>query len=582
MRRSQAPGHPRTVLQSLCIAMCLAMGLPLWAQEQLSPGDSDNTRLRSWRLALGAAIAGPPIAQTGSLAAICDDRSIRMVGEERRLLWTWRSREALRPWLSRAPNGMLYAAGERGSLFALNRAGSLVWRVNLARKLSLPVAQGFDGRLFVPAGNEILALNPAGRPLWRQELSASPQAFRSHPGSGGVLAAVGSRLYHLDPFGARFDIELPHYINAVAGIDRPLDEALGTEHWQTVAALDDGSLVRVSNEGYQPLANLNSGQKLLAAEIYEETVYVLSSSGLLQAVSLNDGTIRWQESTAIHGEARLLADERGIYVLGRNAASGFTHDQRRLWTLSLSDASTIAAFSDDGYVYSGGRDWVLYAYRAEDRIKNTDNPLYKSESGKSYGLAAVQELDEVDRFLLEHDKGVELILDDAKKALAPPGPGLAEPSIAKSLLAVALFGTTRSAYARPAPAILPQHRIQALELLSRFASVEQLDALIHIFTADSDPDVRASAADCIASLGRDPGGKALAAFERAAILALDRNNVILMMSVARATGAICRYSGPPLSERGIRLLSVLGAADRPPAIRRAAEKEIALFRRPSP
>lgn len=571
------------LIRILCLAAGIGVILPLYAQDRATSADeSDNKRLRSWRLALGAAIAGPPVAQTGSLAAIYDDRAIRMVGEEGRLLWTWRSREALRPWLSRSPEGMLYAGSEKGSLFALNRAGSPVWRINLGEKLSLPVVLGFDGRLFVPTGDLVTALNPAGRRLWQQRLPDTPQAFRRHPGTGGVLAAVGSTLFHLSPFGERSETTLPEHIVAIVGMEYPGNSTVETEEWQAIVALDTGHIFKVKNDGYSPLASLKGGQRPLATEIHAGSIYVLGSSGLLQAFSIDDGTSRWEHPTSIHAEGQLLADERGIYVLGRNGATGFTHDRRRLWTLSLSDASAIAAFSDDGYVYSGGRDWVLYAYQAEDRIKNNTNPLYKGDSDRRYGLAEVRKLDEVDRFLLSHGNGIDLILDDAAKALGGSGPGHAEIPTAQILLALALSGTARTAHARPASTILPQHRIRALELLARFASIEQRDSLVHIFMADSDPHVRARAAECIASLGTDPGGRALAAFERAAILASDRNNDILMTAVARATGAICRFSGPPLSERGIRLLSLLTGADRQPAVRRTAEKEIMLFRRPSP
>jgi outer membrane protein assembly factor BamB len=47
-----------------------------------------------------------------------------------------------------------------------------------------------------------------------------------------------------------------------------------------------------------------------------------------------------------------------------------------------------------------------------------------------------------------------------------------------------------------------------------------------------------------------------------------------LTAVAAATGALCRFSGPPLSVAGVRILTVLSGYDNLPSARNQARREL--------
>lgn len=580
----------RTILMqtaSLCTVLLITASLccPPQVYSQTPPGaQSDNSSIRSWRLALGASIIGSPMAQTGSVAAVCDDNSLRVASQEGRLLWSFRDRRPLLPWLTRSREGTNYVGTRNGELLAINRAGKLIWRLDLADPLTQAPIIGFDGRLFVPTRNRLRAVSAAGRLLWSRELPGPIENMTFEPNRGGLLASSGRALIHLSPWGHLSSIDAGRTIKAISGAEaiegiEGIEGREGVDGWTAVAALDNGTIVRVQGDRIQPFASVTASREVSAIAVQEGRVYVLLRDGYLSALALSNGELAWQEKTLAIGEAKLMVDERGIYCLGRTGSSAYTREGTRLWNLRLSDSPALAAFSDDGYVYSGGKDWVLYAYRAEDRLKSDRNALFARALDASYGLDRVDTLDEVDTFLISRDSGIQMILKESEEALLNGGIADKESETAALLLAIALSGSNpASAQPRQEGAVLPPQRVRALEILGRFASPEQIPLFIRIFRNDRDSHVRAMAAYTIGICGVDPSGRALAAFEAAAINGRDRQDEMLMISVAKATGALCRFSGPPLSERGIRLLTLLSGPDRQPVLQRTARAEIELFR----
>jgi outer membrane protein assembly factor BamB len=118
------------------------------------------------------------------------------------------------------------------------------------------------------------------------------------------------------------------------------------------------------------------------------------------------------------------------------------------------------------------------------------------------------------------------------------------------------------------------HRMEAARLLAYIGSRETIPFLTGLFNRDPDVLVKAAAAEAIGRIGVDPEGIALRSFERVFFPPFPHNNAILMTAVAAATGALCRFSGPPLSAAGIRLLATLSGDDKPPAPRRQAQSEM--------
>jgi outer membrane protein assembly factor BamB len=51
-----------------------------------------------------------------------------------------------------------------------------------------------------------------------------------------------------------------------------------------------------------------------------------------------------------------------------------------------------------------------------------------------------------------------------------------------------------------------------------------------------------------------------------------------LTAVAAATGALCRFSGPPLSDTGVKILSLLTGDNQPKLVQQQARRELASLR----
>jgi hypothetical protein len=72
----------------------------------------------------------------------------------------------------------------------------------------------------------------------------------------------------------------------------------------------------------------------------------------------------------------------------------------------------------------------------------------------------------------------------------------------------------------------------------------------------------------------DPEGKAIQEFTAAVRTGNPLHDEQLFLAIAAATGALCRFSGPPLHDTGSQLLHLLNGSSQPPLVRRQAQSEL--------
>jgi len=280
--------------------------------------------------------------------------------------------------------------------------------------------------------------------------------------------------------------------------------------------------------------------------------------------------ILWTQASHINSSelanansANLIFDERGVYVLSRGGATGFTSDGRMLWMTRLSRAAVIPAFGDDGILFSGGVDWVLYAYHLEDRVRVKQRLLYGEASDGDYGTGNPGPSSWDGYYYRFYDAELRERLSEIQSAIRSGAIGGNEKEYAAYLMEVA---SSREA------SIL--YRIEAVRLLSYIGSRETIPFLANLFTRDNDFSIKAAVAASIGRIGVDPEGLALRAFENAILPPARLLNDEALLAVASAIGALCRFSGPPLSGTGIRLLTILSGYDAFPVVRNQAQREI--------
>ena len=553
-----------------------------------------------WVRALGGEVTGLPATQVQSAVVALDGGNIKAYSSSGALLWNYSARGKISPFVTRSREGTSYISRTDGVLIAVNRAGRELWRRSPGGPLSGPVVSGWDGRLFAPTGDKISCYTASGNLLWSrrftEQIRLSP---RLDQGGGVLLALEKGDILRIDPFGGALIWKLSSppqvLISLSAAAGRAEDRKAAWQRAPRVMALyENGTMEILGNpdEWYTPagpgaapstLPRLSSPP--LAAASRGNMAAITQRDGRTLLLSVDEGKILWTGDTHIRlrsvggggdgdEEAVMLYDERGIYVLSAGGATGFTADGRRLWFTILENAAAIPAFSEDGVLYSGGKNWILNAYKLEDRTRFRRQSLYGPAPEGSYGTGSPLPSPWADYPFRFEEREMRARLDGIGKAVLSGSVG--ENELAWTAY---LMETAGGEYHRPNasithPAVQPQYRIQALLLLADIGSRETIPFLANVFRKDTDPVIKAAAAEAIGRIGVDPDGVAIQAFLEALSVSVVSRNGRALVAVAAAAGSLCRFSGPPLSEDGVKILVMLAGSGLGGAVERQARREL--------
>ena len=543
-------------------------------------GTDENARIAAeplWRQALGGSVIGLPAAQVQSAVVALDSGNIKAYSSGGKPLWAYNAGGRISPYVSRSREGTCYLSRTSGIFIAVNRAGRELWRRSPGGPLSGPAVPGWDGRIFVPTGRRLSCYTNSGNLLWRREFD-SPMALQPRIGGNGGLLTVleNGEFLFIDPFGGtvgcRFSTA-PRTVVAVGGA--------GGDRALVLYPSGAAELIDPENPG-GPCVLPRLPAPPLAAESRGNQAAVLMENGGVILLSGEDGSFLWTGESHIGdagtGDTRaaMIFDERGIYVLSRSGATGFTTDGRRLWFIRLEGAAAIPAFGDDGILYSGGGDWILYAYKLEDRVRDRKQSLYGPAPEGSYGTGNPPPSPWADFYYRFDEKELDTQLDLVEKAIGEGRVGEEELAFTAYLMETAGAGTENPHGGQPPVQV--RHRVRALRLLSFIGSGETVPFLSRLFSRDAEPLVRAAAAEAIGGIGLDPDGLALRSFMNFLVSPSSGGDEQVQLAVAAAAGALCRFSGPPLSDTGVKILNFLTSDSRPRMVRQQAWRELAALR----
>ncbi|MDR1238664.1 MAG: PQQ-binding-like beta-propeller repeat protein [Treponema sp.] len=535
-----------------------------------------------WRQALGGEVLGLPAAQTQSAVVALDSGAIKAYSTQGRPLWTYHARGRISPYVTRSREGTCYISRTNGTFIVVNRAGRELWRANPGGPLSGPVVPGWDGRVFVPTERKISCYSAAGCLLWQKNLE-SPVSL--HPvlcPDGGILLGLeNGELLHIDPFGKTLSRKLSMAFRAVLSVGP------AGEPGSLMVFYPNGTVERVdmAKPEQQPHTLPRLPGPPLTAVSRENQAAVTLASGEVVLVSGEDGRRLWSGDSHLKnrpppaaGEVSMIFDERGIYVLSKTGATGFAGDGRRLWFIHLDGAAAVPAFGDDGVLYSGGNDWILYAYRLEDRVHRQKQSLYGPAPLGSYGTGNPPPSPWADYYFRFNEDEMSAQFSRIEEAMAAHQIGEDELAYTAYLMEVSGSGSRRPGAPQTQPQAPVQYRIRALRLLALFGSGEIIPFLTNLFNRDGDPVIKAAAAEAIGSIGIDPDGIALGTFTAAIFPAGSVRDEQVLTAIAAATGALCRFSGPPLSDMGVKILSLLTGDTQPRIVQQRARRELATLR----
>jgi len=564
--------HPYLLLILFCSA-------PVFAQNSGPSIDVAGAAANAaylWRQAVGGAVIGRPTVQAQSVVMALDGGNIKAYSSSGRPLWNFSAKGRLSPFVTRSLEGTSYICRTNGIFIVVNRVGRELWRTNIGQALAGPVVLGWDGRVFIPGAKKIFCYTASGNLLWVRELAGKISAGPWLDHAGGILLALeNGDAARFDPYGAVMVRRLPSVPRVLLSIGRPVAPNAAAPGPAILALYRDGGLQLIDPAlpNAAPLGLPRLPSPPVAAASRGSNAAAVLANGQLVFLSGIDGKILWAADTYVRmgNDAAVIYDERGIYVLSVNGAAGFTVEGERLWFATLRNASDIPAFDDEGVLYSGGTDWILYAWKLEDRTLNQKRNLYGPAPEGSYGLPLTS-LRVSSGF--DDEDYIKSKLETMRREILAGRVGENEREWLDYLMETAGGSLRQSTSSYNRPRALINNRILALQLLSRIGSREIIPWLARFFKNEEEPLVKAAAARAIGDIGIDPSGTALQEF----LAAITPENPFLdeqvLVAIASSSGALCRFSGPPLFSIGVRILVLLSNKKQPSSVQRQARHEL--------
>jgi len=460
--------------------------------------------------------------------------------------------------------------------------GRELWRRDIESPICARIIPGWDGRLFIPVEQKILCYTASGNPLWTVNYEAPISvAPRLDHGGGVIFALENNQVYRVNAFG---DSRIWALTNTPAALI-PLEQkqqvlVLYKDGSMSILGQSDDWFFSAAGEVHPSLMPKLPGSPKAAAGRGNNVAVVLDDgtvilftleppSGKPAGNLTNENGIIWKGDSHIREfikrggkpepEAEIIYDDRGVYILSKNGATGFSHEGKRIWYTLLQNTAAIPAFGNDGVLYSGGKDWILYAYKIEDQILKEKTSLFGPLPEGSYGTGYPHS-DSIKVFPL-NEYELKFKLEQIKTGINTGNIGANEIAWVSTLMTIA------------AGDYHIQNKVNALQMLGKLGSQETISWLTTFFRKEIEPTVKSAAAKAIGEIGVDHEGTAIQTFLFLINAGSLRDEQVLF-AVVQATGALCRFSGPPLSETGIKILNLLAARNQPPIVRRQAEKEL--------
>ncbi|QQO08270.1 PQQ-binding-like beta-propeller repeat protein [Breznakiella homolactica] len=543
-----------------------------------------------WEQDLQGTVSGQLFLQAESAVAAIDHGSIKSYSMYGTLLWDFDPRGSVAPYLARNPEGTTYVCNTAGSFMAINRVGRELWRTNLGTPITHPAVIGWDGRVFIPVGSEIACRTGSGNPLWKHDLGSSIAVAPVLDRAGGIaLALENGDFVRLDEFGGMERVRLDRIPSIIVPLKSEQDNGYyllypngGAEMIRMDTAAGKGS--RLSRSSRPALSAAP-----VAAAGYQDQVAVTFRDGRIQLLS-SGGQIRWtgnsHETAAEKGSgnvsaqtAAMVFDERGVYLLSTRGASAFAAGGRRRWMLHIDETMTVPGLSNEGLIYACGKDRILRAYKADNKPKDVPRSMFGPSPEGSYGLGNPPPSPWADSTYRYEEREIKAMYERIDQATQNGTVGEMETAYVGYLMEMTAGILNTPHYSRVRPPIQVPERVKLIKLLAQMGSRETVPFLTNLFYRDAEPSIKAACCEAIGRIGVDPNGDAYRAYS--VLLSPDNANrdPMTLMAAISSIAALCRFSGPPLADSGIRLLYAFSHMDYPPAVKRQVQKELDGLRR---
>ena len=523
-----------------------------------------------WVEALNDMVMAQPYLQAESVVVAGVGGSVQSFFRTGTNLWNFNPQVPITPFVARSIEGAAYFSDEAGYFRAINRVGRELWRVNLGRPITFPPVVGWDGRVFIPLGSTISCRTAAGQPLWTIDLG-SPMVVRPLLDRGGSFVSVleNRDFVRVGPFSRveriRLD-QLPLLIvplRSGGGYSFILLYPNGTAE-RLIYNEGGGRGDRLSRAPFPSLPGPPASASSAAPAANREGYFAVTLRDGRVMLMHESGRVVWTGDShevgrgAVnldHTMATMVFDERGIYSITTRGATGFAVDGRRRFQLRFDEANAVPALSEEGILYVADRNQNLRAYMLDSRQRTVARTRYYGFPPEgSYGMGnpppSPWSTDRARFNPIEQDYMVRRI----EAAINSGQIGEREPAYVAYLMEMIGFFLNDPHFSRARPLVDPIRHIEFIMLLGRVGSRETVPFLWNIFDRYHEPSVRAASAEAIGRIGVDPYGNTFHSFNFFLAPNNPHRDPQLLLSATASIAALSRFSGPPLSTDGIRLL----------------------------
>lgn len=536
-------------------------------QQRVDPSTVQVGAAPMWDTAIGDTIRGTPHLQASSVVLAGEKGSVNSYFMSGTHLWNFDARGTAVPYVARSYEAASYLCNTNGVFMAINRVGRELWRLNLGKPISYAPVVGWDGRVFISLDSRMTCRTASGNGLWTIELE-SPIAFQPVLDKMGSVATVlrNNDFVRISQFSHVERIRLNRLPVMIVSLLEENQQSYvllhqGGEMEKIVynAGAREGSMLSRTNFPSLP------GQPV-AAESRENQFVVTLRDG--RTICLNaQGRTLWTKNSHEHAEekgsgnlaqnqAKIMWDERGIYVITIRGVSAFSPEGRRRFVHRLShESSGVPSISDEGLLYATGRDNVLRVYKIDAKPRTI--PIirfYGPEPEGSYGMGNPPPSPWMGDNSRYQDSSQDKVYEEMVAVIRSGQIGKNEPVYVAYMMEMIGFYIGYPQVSHVRPLVKPEQRVRLIELLALVGSRETIPYLWNIYDIDPEPAIKRACADAIGIIGVDPTGRSFFSYN---YLLTPSNPAIdpqLVLAASSSIARLCRFSGPPLAPEGIRIM----------------------------
>jgi len=539
----------------------------LAAQERIDPNNVQVGAAPLWQAQIGDTVRGIPHLQASSVVLVTNGGKVRSFFMSGTPLWNFDARGTAVPHMARSYEAATYVCSTDGLFMAVNRVGRELWRLNLGKPVSHPPVIGWDGRVFIPVNSEITCRTASGYPLWTLELG-SPIAFTPILDRTGSVATVLQNMdfIKINQFSYTERLRLERLPVMIVSLNEGAGQSyvLMYQNGETEKIIYNNSAAegrKLSKANFvrlpaAPVASASRADRFVVTLRDGRTLCLDAQGNTLWTKNSHESAEERGRGSLEMNQANMVFDERGVYTITVRGVTAFTAEGRRRFVHKLNiECSGVPGFSDEGLLYACGNDNVLRVYKIDAKPRTAvQTRFFGPEPEGRYGMDNPPPSPWATDGTRYQEINQSQATAQIEAAIKSGQIGKREPEYTAYIMEMVSFFIGNPQASPVRPLVRVEQRVKLIGLLSLIGSRETVAFLWNMFDRDQEPAVRRACADAIGVIGVDPTGRSFYSYNF--LLAPNNPNIDsqLVLAASSSIANLCRFSGPPLSAEGIRIL----------------------------